>query len=79
MPTASDSQRDQMNEYFNNVGINDFEPYQFLKQNGWKDLAGMLIAPNREIEPKEWHCVNFLCDEWDYGYDPELKLKKENY
>ena len=32
----------------------------------------MLIAPKREIAQKEWDCVGFLCDEWDYGYDPAL-------
>jgi hypothetical protein len=71
MPQASDKLRAQMATYFGGSGIDDFPPYRYLHLHGWKDRAGMLIAPKREITQKEWDCVAFLCDEWDYAYDPD--------
>ena len=74
MPQATDEQRATMAGYFGGSGIDDAPPYRFLKRQGWTERAGMLIAPHRDITQKEWDCLGFLCDEWDYGYDPALTI-----
>lgn len=68
-----------MAEYFGGNGIDHDAPYKFLiQEKGWVDYKGMLIKPEgREIEKKEWECVSFLCDEWDYGYDPDITVPQK--
>ena len=68
MPTASDELREKMNEYFQEP-IELSPPLEFLKGLGWKDDAGMLRRPSgRNITQKEWDCVQFLIEEWDFGF-----------
>lgn len=77
MPSASNEQRALMGKYFNNGGINDWEPLAFLLDAGYTERGGWFTKPNPEHAPtqKELNCLNFLCDEWDYAYD---FTKKEN-
>lgn len=67
MPQADDELRAKIDGYFSN-GVDLFGPLEFLKENGWQDDKGTLLSPNREITEKEWDCVDFLCDEWDFAY-----------
>jgi hypothetical protein len=74
MPQASDAQRELMAKWFGGDGIDDGPPYAFLMSRGWTDKAGMLVKPTRSysISQYEWECICFLCDEWDYGFDPDI-------
>lgn len=77
MPQASDELRSKMADYFGGSGVDDGPPYQYLKFRAWTDHRGMWIAPDGvKISQKEWDCVAFLCDEWDYGYDPALTSRQ---
>lgn len=70
MPQATDDSRNMMVVYFGKDAYCDlYAPLQFLKENGWTDREGWLFSPNREITLKEWDCVDFLCDEWDFSFD----------
>jgi hypothetical protein len=72
MPQASDEDRAKMAKYFGGLGISDAEPTQYLLSEGWKFLPnGMIAKPVPDYKPmqKEWDCLYFLCDEWDYSYD----------
>lgn len=73
MPQASDESRQQMAQYFGDDGTDLVAPLEFLRSQGWTDPVGWLRykegRPRAEITPKEWHCVEFLCDEWDFGFD----------
>jgi len=71
MPQASDEDRAKMKKYFGD-GIDDAPPTQYLVSKGWKFPRGGLIekpAPDYKPSQKEWDCLYFLCDEWDYGYE----------
>ena len=67
MPTATDELREKMLGYFGD-SVDLYGPLQFLKESGWNDNAGTLLSPNRTIWDKEWDCVDFLCQEWDFSY-----------
>jgi len=72
MPQASEELRDKMGEYFGDP-IDDSGPWEFLKNLGWTQTStGWLRHPEpfREISEKEWDCVDFLCEEWDWAYTP---------
>lgn len=70
MPSTSDEMRKIITEYFGD--IDDGPPYQYLMNNGWKDNQGLLTKPGfnlDQITEKEWHCLVFLIEEWDYAYE----------
>ena len=73
MPQASDESRERMRVMFGDP-IDDSGPYKFLYARGYTDKAGMLMPPkpDHQVTEEEWACIVFLCDEWDYGYDPKL-------
>ena len=77
MPQASDELRAKMDSYFDNGGINDYDPFAFLIGHGYSEKRGIIYRPHNEHIPtkKEWDCIEFLCDEWDYGYDPALEKR----
>lgn len=68
MPTASPELRADMERYFGSIDLHD--PLAFLKANGWREESGHLLTmkPPHEIGQKEWDCVNFLIQEWDFDY-----------
>jgi hypothetical protein len=74
MPQATDEQRALMNKWFGNP-IDDGPPYRFLMARGYQEWAGMLIKPTpaHSVSEYEWACIEFLCFEWDYGFDPALR------
>jgi hypothetical protein len=71
MPSAPDELRDLMEKWFGDP-IDDGPPYRFLMARGWTERAGMLIKPTpaHTVSEYEWACIQFLCLEWDYGYNP---------
>ena len=74
MPQSSDEQRALMEKWFGDA-IDMAGPYKFLRARGWSERAGMFLkpTPSHTISEYEWQCVAFLCDEWDFGYDPEMQ------
>jgi len=77
MPQASDELRDLMKGYFGDP-IDDSGPYEFLKEKGYTEKAGLIKPPEgfKEFDgdrTKEWHCVMFLIQEWDYAWDSPIK------
>lgn len=58
-----------MERYFGEA-IDLYGPLKFLMDNGWDDDRGILSTKKQrhEITMKEFDCVDFLCDEWDFGY-----------
>ncbi|WP_425540710.1 hypothetical protein [Rhodoblastus acidophilus] len=70
MPQASDELRSKMQTYFGDE-IDDGGPMRFLEEHGYViQRTGVISCPvGREITDKEWDCICFLCDEWDYGYN----------
>lgn len=74
MPQASDEQRELMRRWFGDP-IDDGPPYRFLMARGYADRRGMLVKPTsaHTVSTEEWECICFLCDEWDYGFDPLLR------
>lgn len=75
MPQASDEQRALMKKWFGGDGVDDAPAIDFLSARGWTCRGGMLVkpTPSHTVSEYEWECIAFLCDEWDYGYDPEMK------
>jgi hypothetical protein len=77
MPEATAELRNLMNEYFGDP-IDDSGPYQFLTSLGYTEGAGLIRPPPdfKEFDSdrtKEWHCVMFLIQEWDYAWESTTK------
>lgn len=72
MPTATDELREKMRKMFGDP-LDDGPPYNFLKEKGFTEKAGVLFAPRPDymVSQEEYDCIDFLCDEWDYGWEPE--------
>lgn len=70
MPQATNEQRALMQKWFGDP-IDDYGPMKFLYAHGYNDQAGMWYkpTPSHTVSMFEWECLNFLCDEWDYGYN----------
>lgn len=69
MPQATDELRDRMFRYFGN-GIDDTGPIRFLESHGFTlDKSWCWIKPceSHTISMDEFYCLQFLCDEWDFG------------
>jgi hypothetical protein len=75
MPQATDELRSEIEALFGDA-IDLHAPLQYLLAKGFKDRAGMLIPPTRDyaLTQVEGTCIDFLCDEWDFSYDPALAL-----
>lgn len=77
MPQASDELRAKMKDCFGDP-VSDEGPIAYLLERGFKFLRGGVIVPPKPY--KEWcdweaDCIDFLVDEWDYGYEPSGELK----
>jgi hypothetical protein len=66
MPTASDKLREKIAWHFGGICLGP--PLEYLRKHGWKEKNGILRRP--PIPPKQWDCVTFLRDEWDFDYKP---------
>lgn len=74
-PSASDESREEMRKMFGDP-VSPNGPYRYLKDKGYVEDAGMLKPPKSShlVTTEEWACISFLCDEWDYGFDPDLPI-----
>lgn len=71
MPTASDELRGKMKEYFGD-SIDDWGPTKYLREQGHQDTRQWTwkLRPGltwETLPQKDRDCINFLCDEWDWG------------
>ena len=75
MPQATDELRAEIEALFGD-GIDLTAPLAYLKAKGFKEHSGMLFPPtcNHTLSQVEGTCVDFLCDEWDFAYDPKLPI-----
>ena len=64
MPQASPELRNKFPE-------GDSEAWEVLKYN-YNDNRGVIFPKvnGYESTEREWDAICYLCDEWDYGYDP---------
>jgi hypothetical protein len=70
MPQASEELRAKMEVYFGDP-IDDGGPRRHLLANGYKEVGGSWVRPDRysnlsDIPQKDWDCLVFLVHEWDY-------------
>lgn len=76
MPQASDELRAKMNDYFGDP-IDDSGPINYLLKRGFIfTQQGIILPPTPYKEWCDWEadCIDFLADEWDYGYEPSGSL-----
>lgn len=69
MPQASNDLREKMKEYFDDE-VDDVGPKDYLIMQGYKLLPNWRWhkpTPMHKISEKEYRCLQFLVDEWDYG------------
>lgn len=80
MPQASDKQRAQMLRWFGDE-VSDAGPLAFLEARGWTFPGGLCVPPVSWYTPNyyEFTCIEFLCDEWDYGYENPPWYKDVDY
>lgn len=72
MPQATDEQRAKMKEYFGD-SIDDRGPMTYLLGRGFEEERGMWTNPKMiEVTDKDFDCLNFLVDEWDYCYNVKV-------
>lgn len=74
MPQASDELRKKIYDYFgaDKNGLDPYGPEGFLTENGWFTSHPFVYTTNKskdQITDKEWDCLDFLVQEWDYGFD----------
>lgn len=69
MPQASKNQRDRMLKWFGSE-IDENAPIKFLESRGYKlrcDWLWEKPVPSHTVSDEEFHCLQFLIDEWDFG------------
>lgn len=47
---------------------NDFEAMKFLRSRGYTQHHGIIIS-TKIPDDDEMNAINYLCAEWDYGYE----------
>lgn len=78
MPQASDDLRDLMGLMFGDR-ISDGPPTEFLVSRGYQVQPGwtwLPPSPDHIVSEKEWLCISFLVDEWDWGGFAETENKQ---
>lgn len=71
MNEYTESDEDEFPDYLWPEGNLESSALQALEESGFFIIAGgLIVGPDREILPNEWKDVNYLCEEWDYGYEP---------
>lgn len=73
MPQATDELRAIMEKRFGDP-IDETGPLQYLMSCGYSERGGMLTPTffDHKISERESECIQFLCDEWDFAFDPSL-------
>lgn len=77
MPQASNELREIIDTMFGS--IDTIGPIKCLEEAGYTLLEPSYFwrpPPNitsyEQMEPRHWHCLLFLCDEWDFGgFEPK--------
>lgn len=71
MPQATNELRARMLEQFGDA-VDDRGPRVYLKERGYTAKRFLIRKPSslHVITREERECINFLCDEWDWAYDP---------
>lgn len=77
MPQSTDKQRDLMCKWFGDR-IDDGPPTAFLLSHGYTCKHGFWFkpTPGHTISREEGACIDFLCDEWDYGFSPPQEAER---
>ena len=72
MPQAGEVLRDKMNDWFGDP-ISDQGPIKYLHEQGYKLTPQWVWIPKpgvtkySDMTEKEYLCMLFLVDEWDFG------------
>lgn len=53
----------------------DDQAVKFLEKQGYKEENGLIIGAGREETKAERAAINYLCTEWDYGFEANLGEK----
>lgn len=69
MPSASEELRAEWGE---DGGVGESKAVAFLWASGWHCSDTFLWSKPRDRKPteKEWRALDFLIQEWDFGYIP---------
>lgn len=70
MPQADDELREKIGKWFGSIDVHG--PLEFLMSHGFTlGDAGIVYAPTQShsLSRDEYSCVDFLVEEWDYGYE----------
>jgi hypothetical protein len=69
MPQASTALRARMKERFGSE-VDDVKPWAWLKSQGFTEHRFLIFPPRPDYHPTsdEIECVQFMLDEWDWGY-----------
>jgi hypothetical protein len=75
MPQATDELRDR---WGGDGGVADDKAMRHLLAKGFAFTRGGMIHPPRDYNWRDDKedtegAIDFLCDEWDYAYDPAIK------
>ena len=56
--------------------MDDREALDILKKNFIELKNGFLVKKNKKYQPteEEFKAIDFLCDEWDFLFDPEYEI-----
>jgi len=66
IPQATDELRAK---WGGDMGVGEDKAMKFLAERGWREIGnGMMLAPPGERTQDEWEALDFLCQEWDFGY-----------
>lgn len=70
MPQATDALRKRMEDRFGDP-IDDYAPWKFLADRGYTSSHFVIRPPDgHAVTEEEGECIDFLCDEWDWSYQP---------
>lgn len=74
MPQATDKLRIAWND---DDGIDDVKATRYLQERGFIfTRGGMIVASfDHEFNEKDYSAIDYMFQEWDYGYDPKLRHK----
>lgn len=72
MPQATDELREWATKRFGDIDA--FGPQEFLREHGFTlTKEYWWEVPARELTADEWRALEFLYDEWDYGWIVDVK------
>lgn len=74
MPQATDKLRNLWND---DDGVDDVKATRHLQERGFIfTRGGMIVASvDHEFTEKDYSAIDYMFQEWDYGYDPKIRHK----